>query len=147
MQLVCSKVFQDIPFAHRQFRHDGHCALIHGHNWSFKFTFTCDVVDENNFIVDFGKMQWLKSFLTIFDHACIFCEDDPRREVFEEMQKEKIMRCIFLRDCSCEGLAQFLMTQVNALIVDIDSLADRGVRLIEVTVFEDSKNSATCSAE
>ena len=51
----CKKTYSDIPFAHRQHLHDGHCALIHGHNWSFTVTFSCHETDLNGFVVDFGK--------------------------------------------------------------------------------------------
>ena len=48
--MTCSKIFLDIPFAHRQHRHSGHCARIHGHNWTLKLTFACNRFDKNGFV-------------------------------------------------------------------------------------------------
>ena len=44
--VTCSKRYSDIPFAHRQHKHDGHCAFIHGHNWAFELTFVATSLDE-----------------------------------------------------------------------------------------------------
>ena len=75
--LTCRKTYSDIPFAHRQHRHDGHCALIHGHNWAFTLTFACTAPDENGFVVDFGKLKFLRHWITThLDHACVFNADD-----------------------------------------------------------------------
>ena len=43
--ITCSKLYKDIPFAHRQHLHDGHCSQIHGHNWDIKLTFSCKELD------------------------------------------------------------------------------------------------------
>ena len=51
--LTCKKSYRDIPFAHRQHHHDGHCAFIHGHNWDITLTFACSKTDANGFVVDF----------------------------------------------------------------------------------------------
>ena len=76
--LTCSKTYRDIPFAHRQHRHDGHCALIHGHNWAIKLTFACRETDANGFVVDFGDLKYLKTWIAQnLDHACLFNESDP----------------------------------------------------------------------
>ena len=61
--LTCSKTYRDIPFAHRQHRHDGHCALIHGHNWAITLTFACRETDANGFVVDFGDLKYLKTWI------------------------------------------------------------------------------------
>ena len=54
--ITCSKLYKDIPFAHRQHLHDGHCSQIHGHNWDIKLTFSCKELDAMGFVVDFGKL-------------------------------------------------------------------------------------------
>lgn len=78
--MTCRKVYADIPFAHRQHLHDGHCALIHGHSWSFALTFGCHERDASGFVIDFGKLRFIREELeTRFDHACVFATDDPLR--------------------------------------------------------------------
>src|SRR4051812_26092027 len=61
--LTCRKTYTDIPWAHRQHRHDGHCAYLHGHNWSITITFGCREPDENGFVLDFGKLKFLKHWI------------------------------------------------------------------------------------
>ncbi|HUG13117.1 MAG TPA: 6-carboxytetrahydropterin synthase [Opitutaceae bacterium] len=78
---TCSKVYADIPFAHRQHRHGGHCALVHGHTWSLRFTFACEHTDENCFVVDFGGLRYIREWIDrTLDHACLFNADDPLRD-------------------------------------------------------------------
>ena len=68
--ITCKKTYTDIPWAHRQHRHDGHCAFIHGHNWSITIIFGCHATDENGFVVDFGKLKFLEEWIdTHLDHA------------------------------------------------------------------------------
>lgn len=76
---TCKKRYDDIPFAHRQWNHKGHCAHIHGHNWSFEFEFVSKSLDANGFVVDFGKLQFLKNWLNeTFDHKLVISKDDPK---------------------------------------------------------------------
>lgn len=46
----------------------GHqCARLHGHNYKVELVFECDELDEDGFVVDYGKLapfkQWLKDNL------------------------------------------------------------------------------------
>lgn len=75
--ITCSKEYRDIPFGHRQPNHDGHCALIHGHNWGVKFSFAAKTLDRSGFVVDFGKLKGIKDMLNEFDHALVLNETDP----------------------------------------------------------------------
>src|SRR5690554_5711471 len=75
--ITCTKVYSDIPFAHQQHTHDGHCSFIHGHNWSIEVTFEASELDENGFVVDFGKLKFLKQWIEDnLDHACLLNESD-----------------------------------------------------------------------
>ena len=77
--LTCSKTYRDIPFAHRQHQHDGHCALIHGHNWAITLTFACRETDANGFVVDFSDLKYLKTWIAQnLDHACLLMRTTPR---------------------------------------------------------------------
>lgn len=78
-----TKVFKGYPFAHRQHTHDGHCRLIHGHNWDFEIALEADQLDENGFVYDFGKFGWLKEWLeNMFDHTLLLNKDDPQLNFF-----------------------------------------------------------------
>ncbi|MGH8021568.1 MAG: 6-pyruvoyl trahydropterin synthase family protein [Opitutaceae bacterium] len=137
--ITCSKIYHDIPFAHRQHRHSGHCAFVHGHNWSFRFTFGARRPDENGFVVDFGKVRFIRDWLEEqFDHACVFNRDDPLREAIVAAAP-KAFKVLLVESCSCEGLAEHVFRAVDPLV-----RGETGGRvfLVEVEVREDSRNSA-----
>lgn len=137
--LTCTKVYPDLPFAHRQHRHDGHCQLVHGHNWTFVFTFGCRETDGNGFVVDFGRLKFIKRWLEdTFDHACVFNEDDPLRETLVGAAAEA-WKPVVVPDCSCEGLARLAFERVDALVRG--ESAGRAF-LVAVEVREDARNSA-----
>jgi 6-pyruvoyltetrahydropterin/6-carboxytetrahydropterin synthase len=137
--LTCTKRYHDIPFAHRQHHHEGHCSLIHGHNWSFVFIFGCRETDPNGFVVDFGKLKFIKRWLSeTFDHACVFNRSDPLREALVSTVPEA-WKAVVVPDCSCEGLARFAFDQVDPMVRE----ATGGRAFVsEVVVFEDTRNSA-----
>lgn len=149
---TCTKKYIDLPFAHRQHRHAGHCCLIHGHNWSFKFVFGCNKCDENGFVIDFGSLHWLKKWLEQrFDHTLVLNEDDPSLGRLTAMlaegwpNAEDKETAIYAKihvvpNCGAEGLAQYIWEQITPRLHE---LTEGRVFLRSVTVSEDSKNSAT----
>lgn len=159
---TCQKTYTDIPFAHRQHLHDGHCSLIHGHNWAFTFAFMCDVLDDNGFVVDFGKLKWLKMWIeNQFDHKLVLNMDDPLLDWMEHNLADDISRELGLpfakladitvvHNCGAEGLAAYIHKAVNLMLSSPDYVPhdwiDRHVKVKAVTVLEDSKNSATYEA-
>jgi 6-pyruvoyltetrahydropterin/6-carboxytetrahydropterin synthase len=138
--ITCKKTFSDIPWAHRQHKHDGHCAFIHGHNWSITVGFGCRELDENGFVVDFGKLKFLKRWIDEnLDHACVFCEDDPMMESLLKVGAN-LWKPYVMKNGSCEGMAQHLSEVFNPLV----SQASAGRAFVtSVEVTEDSRNSAT----
>lgn len=139
---TCTKLYKDIPFAHRQPNHEGHCRFIHGHDFSFEFVFAAQRKDECGFIVDFGKLEHLKDFLDLFDHSLVLNESDP---LLQEPCFEKVIgitgnNLLKVPDCSAEGLAEYTLENSMKIIRRLTSCrAD----VVSVTCFEDSKNSAT----
>lgn len=138
--ITCRKTYTDIPFAHRQHHHDGHCAFIHGHNWAFTLTFGCHSTDENGFVVDFGKLKFIKHWIEEnLDHACLFNESDPLRDQIVTACPA-VWKVLVVPNCSCEGLAQHLFQVFNVLV---QQHTNKRAFLVSVEVVEDSKNSAT----
>jgi len=153
-------MFGPYAAAHRQHRHDGHCALIHGHNWSFEITFAADSLDENQFVIDFGKLKWLRAYLEeLFDHTLLINTDDPAlpylRGVLDNLARAEcsitLANIVEVPNCGAEGLAEYLLSAVNAHLVHpsyvggpaAKEYGDRNVRVASVTVYEDEKNKAT----
>lgn len=137
--LTCKKSYRDIPFAHRQHRHDGHCALIHGHNWAITLTFACRETDANGFVVDFGKLGYLKDWIAEhLDHACLFNEKDPEKETLLESHS-RIFKAYVLPNCSCEGIVEHLYGVFNPMV---QKATEGRAWITAVEIEEDSKNSA-----
>ena len=138
--LTCKKSYRDIPFAHRQHRHDGHCALIHGHNWAITLTFACRETTADGFVVDFGKLKYLKAWIDEhLDHACLFNETDPEKDRLLQAAGD-LFKVYTLPACSCEGLAEHLFGIFDAMV---RAETEDRAWIVEVEVEEDSKNSAT----
>jgi 6-pyruvoyltetrahydropterin/6-carboxytetrahydropterin synthase len=138
--LTCTKTYQDIPFAHRQHRHDGHCALIHGHNWAITLTFACSETDKNGFVVDFGQIKYLKAWIDEnLDHACLLNESDPEKDNLLA-QFGHLFKPYILPNCSCEGLALHIY-EVFAHMVRAQTEGRAWITQVEVE--EDTKNKAT----
>lgn len=136
---TCTKQFPSIPFAHRAPFHDGHCRLIHGHNWIFEFEFASESLDPNGFVFDFGKLKPLKDKLNEFDHALVLNSGDP---LLAELQERLagLANIVAVPDCSAEGLAEAGWTYAATIVGE---LSKGRVRVVRCTVFEDEKNSAT----
>ena len=136
---TCSKTYRDIPFAHRQHRHAGHCSFIHGHNWSIEIEFACRELDACGFVVDFGGLGFLKEWIQQhLDHACLLAKDDPVRETLLQ-QHPKLFKPLVVDSASTEGIAQFLFETLNPLVKQ-----DTGGRawIHALILHEDYKNKA-----
>jgi len=136
---ICKKTYSDIPFAHRQHKHEGHCAQIHGHNWSITLTFACKEIDANGFVIDFGKLRYIKNWIDEhLDHACLFNQDDTdAQEMLAHF--EPLFKTYLLPSCSCEGIAQHLHQIFDRMVRS--ETGDR-VWITSVEITEDAKNSA-----
>lgn len=145
-KFTVTKQYRDFPAAHRQPKHDGHCRLIHGHNWGWDITFGCARLDENGFVVDVGKLDRVKQFLVDhFDHTLLLNEDDVMVSVGSKNEETLALfsKIVRVPNCGMEGLAKFVCENVQ------DQLPrDQRYQLhvMKVTCWEDSKNSATYHA-
>ena len=127
--LTCTKTYFDIPFAHRQYLHD----------WDISVTFACEKTDENGFVVDFGKVKFIKKWIDEnLDHACVFSKADPLAERLIAAAPEA-WNARFVQECSCEGLARHFFGIFNALVRE--NTAGRAW-VVRVSVSEDKKNTA-----
>jgi 6-pyruvoyltetrahydropterin/6-carboxytetrahydropterin synthase len=148
MTITCSKRFENLPFAHRQHNHAGHCRLIHGHNWSFEFTFA-GPLDSNGFVVDFGKLKWLREWLEEkFDHTLVLNDSDPSLEYIMETLVRGVTgicdlaKIVTVPNCGAEGLAEYVAIRINGHLETTGAT----YRVTRLTVFEDNRNSATWEA-
>lgn len=83
-----TKSYYNYPCAHRQFRHSGNCAKIHGYSRSFHFVFGSKTMTKEGFVVDYGDLHELKDHLDyMYDHTLVLDEGDPFMETFRELEK------------------------------------------------------------
>ena len=138
---TCSKTYRDIPLGHRQPFHEGHCSRIHGHNWSIKLTFASTELDSNGFVVDFGKLRYLKEWIDQnLDHACAISSKDPHLESMKQWEEDGLIQLLIIESASCEGIAQHLFEVFDPMVREHTS--DRAW-ITSIELEEDSKNSAT----
>lgn len=140
--LICTKTYFDIPFAHRQHLHDGHCSFVHGHNWDISVSFGCERTDENGFVIDFGKVKFIKKWIDEhLDHACVFSVDDTVAAKLVAAAPEA-WNVYYAKECSCEGLARHLFEIFDALV---RQNTNSRAWVVAVEVSEDKKNTARYS--
>ena len=133
------KTFDNYPCSHRQWRHEGHCRLIHGYSRSFTITFGCEELNALGFGVDFGDFAELKAWFDHwFDHTLLINADDPERALFETLHEKQIVDLRVMPNVSMECTAEFVYHHVNAWIQD--RTAQR-VTVLEVECRENNKNA------
>jgi 6-pyruvoyltetrahydropterin/6-carboxytetrahydropterin synthase len=139
-----TKSYYNYPCCHRQWRHPGHCAYVHGYSRSFHFEFQCRELDEYGFVMDFGNLKPVKVLLSEwFDHTLLLNEDDPLLPSFRELDAQGACRLKVMKNCSMEGTARFLYDQVNRIVQD---LTQGRVWCTRIEVRENDKNSAFYTA-
>jgi 6-pyruvoyltetrahydropterin/6-carboxytetrahydropterin synthase len=126
----------------RQHRAESHCRLLHGYAMSFGFKFGAHVLDERNWVVDFGGLKGLKGILeNTFDHKTIIAADDPQIEWFIEAERRGILELVILPSVGCEMFAQYVYDVVETWLRDA-GFSPR-CRLISVEVKEHGANGAS----
>ena len=87
-EFTSTKTFHNFPCAHRQHKHDGNCALVHGYSRSFHFEFGAKTFTKEGFVVDYGDLKELKSHLDyMYDHTLVLDAEDPYMDKFKELEK------------------------------------------------------------
>ena len=81
-----------IPLGSTAFRQPyatSHCRYLHGYRLQAKFWFTCNTLDNNNWVVDFGALKEFKTILEEkFDHTTCISSNDPQRPLFELLHEK-----------------------------------------------------------
>ena len=140
-----SKILGGYPCAHRKWRHDGHCAWIHGYARTFTFWFEAYHRDENGFVMDFGQLKEVHAWLSErFDHTTLIDADDPLLEDFYALEAKGACKLVVLEDVGMEGTAKFVFDWVDAWV---KAKTNERVWLRSVEVRETEKNSAIVSKE
>lgn len=138
------KVFNGYPCAHRQWRHDGHCSLIHGYQRRFVCVFEAEACDERGWVIDFGgfTMKSIRAMLDDnFDHTLLIAVDDPEAHVFEAHDGGLWKLVVLPYGPGMEGTARHVLEWINDFISFEHELQARKVRCVRVECWENEKNA------
>jgi 6-pyruvoyl-tetrahydropterin synthase len=148
LEIKSTKAYHKLPVSHMQwFDTDetnepctGPCSKWHGYDRSIIFEFS-GPIDEHGWIVGFGQLKSVKSFLEFyFDHTALASADDPRMSDILAARDAGIVDLRVLPyGVSMEMSSLFIWEQVNPYILD----ATRGrVYVSKVECREHDSNSA-----
>ena len=139
--LSSTKTYYNLPCAHRQWKHDGNCKVIHGYSRSFRFTFQAHTLDKCGFVVDFGELDWLCARLEhLFDHTLLIGADDPFLPMFKDLHNNGVCNLrIFEEGASTEMLAKNICTFADQ---NLRTLTKGRCWVVKVEAFENDKNGA-----
>jgi 6-pyruvoyltetrahydropterin/6-carboxytetrahydropterin synthase len=118
---------------------------VHGYSRSFTLVFRCSERTENGFVMDFGALGAVKTWLdTHFDHTLLLDADDPLLGHFQALEKQGACKLVTYPDVGMEGTAQFVFDWVQDWV-----LHETGGRVMleSVECRENDKNSAVYRPE
>jgi len=117
---------------HRLMQHEGHCAHVHGHNYTVLFHARADHLDPMGRVIDFGVLKqhlggWIEEN---WDHGFICCKDD--REVMDAISAISGQKLYVLDEQpTAENLAGYLLNTVAPR-----ELAGTHVSVVRVQLWE-----------
>lgn len=136
-----TKSFWNYPCAHRQYRHDGNCHLVHGYSRSFHFRFGAKEMTKEGFVVDYGDLDELKKHLDQrYDHTLILDEGDPEMETFRKLEASGVHK-IYTHPMGpgMEGTAHYLCMWAD---IYLRTKTKGRAWVISVEARENDKNSS-----
>ena len=78
----------------------------------------------------------------MFDHTTVIAKDDPKIEVFKDLEKEGLVQLRIIDKVGCEKFAEYVFNYINKIVSEE---SENRVRVQKVECFEDDKNSAIFS--
>jgi 6-pyruvoyltetrahydropterin/6-carboxytetrahydropterin synthase len=83
-----------------------------------RFFFGTDDLDVRNWVVDYGGLGELKSFLDEqFDHTLLVAEDEPEMDLYKQLEKAGIAKLTILPKLGCEGMSSMLYKYINGVFI------------------------------
>lgn len=143
-----TKSFWNYPCAHRQWRHTGHCSLVHGYSRSFHFLFESlsGELDPTGFVMDFSDLKDIKEWLEKkFDHTLLLNPDDPLMFEFQDLEHKGGCKLVIPPyGVSMEATARWVFETWAPVVA---KRSNGSVALIQVEVRENDKNSGIYRVE
>lgn len=141
MKYTCTKHYgHDLGLScvFRQWNAESHCRHLHGYALAVTLEFAADELDDNGWVVDFGSLGAVRSYLQqTFDHKVLVADDDPDKDLLLALQAKGIAEVLIVEQTGCEAFARMIAEGVGSRI------RSPRARLVSVTVSEHAANSAT----
>jgi 6-pyruvoyltetrahydropterin/6-carboxytetrahydropterin synthase len=139
---ISTKTFEHLgSVCFRQWRAESHCNLLHGYALTIRIEFQAKVLDDNNWVIDFGGLKSFRTWLEDkFDHTLIVAQDDPQLLNLEDLGRMGLAKVVVLPSTGCETFASYIFHNVEAWLKKNGHAARVKVRLVEVA--EHGANSA-----
>lgn len=131
---------------HRIPRHESKCAAFHGHRYAAEIACHVDTLDDRGRVIDFGVVKervgaWIDAR---WDHTAILMRGDPDPAIAALAESNAAYgRPVYWMDVppSAENIAAELAAVAQRL------LADTGVRVVRVRVWETPNGTAEWTAD
>ena len=115
--------------AHFLTNYEGKCKNIHGHRWRVVLSISGDMI--NGMVVDFNIIKKdLKELCDYFDHSFIVEEGSLKKELFDMLNEEFLLRVVPFRT-TAENFSKYFYDELS-----------KKYNVIDVTVYETPNNSA-----
>ena len=94
-----------------------HCRFLHGYSLQFKFTFSCNELDNKNWVVDFGGLKPLKKWLEDnFDHKVVLDSKDWALPNFRALEDAGLAELNILDGVGVEKFAEHAFNFADKLV-------------------------------
>lgn len=127
----------------RQWRADhSHCRFLHGYAIAVRIEFHAGILDQRNWVVDFGGLDEIKQFLKdTFDHKLLVAQDDPALDMLMGLDELGLAQIVVLQDgVGCEQFARLIWERASNWLTETGQSRRVGVKSVEVK--EHGANSA-----
>lgn len=127
----------------RQWRAKSHCNKLHGYALEIKLGFAAKELDERNWVVDFGALKVVKTWIEgSFDHRTLISQDDPELNEFISMHQKGLININVVPAVGCEAFAQQIADFAQLWLQTYNFENKTNVKLVSVEVREHGANSA-----
>ena len=94
-----------------------HCCKLHGYSIGIKLVFECDKLDERNWVVDFGSLKPLKTWLEDnFDHKVVLDTADPYIDTIKILENQGLAEINILDGVGVEKFAEHAYNKAQELV-------------------------------
>ena len=109
---------QGLSCCFRQWRAThSHCRFLHGYSLQVTITFRSSVLDDRNWVMDFGGLKNVKAWLeSTFDHKTLVASDDPQLLAFRELahwEDQALIDLVEVDHVGCEAFAKMIYDHVR----------------------------------